>query len=229
MSTDTVRPAVAAVLAHFPWQRAAPAPGQAPVVRPLITGDPDASVHHQGARDLVLPSVLAERTGVAQREGYDRGFAEGEQAGREAARLRTDAHFTRLTATIDELASLRSAMLRTAEQDIVRLAIAISERIVRREIRVNRQALSAMARAAAQKLGDNCLVTIHMNPDDLLAATEGRDTTLDAGPVRLTADVTIPPGGCLVQSAFGTIDLSVNAQIGEIERELLGDAESNLG
>jgi flagellar assembly protein FliH len=173
--------------------------------------------------------VLAERASVAEREGYDSGFSEGVMAGRDAARRLTDAHHARLAATIDELGSLRSAMLHRSEMDIVRLALAIAERIVRREIRVNRPVLLTMAQAAARKLGGNGLVTIQMHPDDLLAATHGRGVAPEDGPLRLTAETTVPLGGCLVQSAFGTIDVGMDAQMREIVRELLGsDAEFDL-
>lgn len=219
MSTNVARPIVPTPVTRFPWQRAESSPE--PAVRPLITGDADAYPRHEGTRDLVLPSVLAERAGVAQREGYDRGFTEGELAGRQAARLQVDVYLSRLATTIEELSSLRSAMLRQSEHDIVRLAMAIAERIVRREVHANRQVLLTMARAAAQKLGDHGVITVLMNAEDLRVVTEGRATP-DDSPIRLAADPAIQPGGCLVQSAFGTIDISLDAQIRELERELLG-------
>jgi len=224
MSTEVDRPIAAAPLTRFPWQGIDSSADRA--VRPLITGDADAYPRHEGTRDLVLPSVLAERVGVAQREGYDRGFAEGELAGHQAARGQIDAHLSRLASTIDQLATLRSAMLRQSERDIVRLAIAIAERILRQEVRVNRQALATMARAAAQKLGDHSVVTVQLNADDLRALTEGGGGTTDDSPVRLVADPAIPAGGCVVHSTFGTIDISLDAQIREIERDLLGGETS---
>jgi len=228
MSTDLARPATGGTIVQFPWQ-ATPISNRAHAVRPLLTDETDVSVRQHGARDLVLPSVLAERASVAEREGYDSGFSEGVVAGRDAARRLTDAHHARLTTTIDELTSLRTAMLHRSEMDIVRLALAIAERIVRREIRINRPVLLTMAQAAARKLGENCLVTIQMHPDDLLAATHGRGPGPEEGPVRLTADTTVPLGGCLVQSAFGTIDVGMDAQMREIVRELLGsDTEFDL-
>jgi flagellar assembly protein FliH len=231
MSTDVAQAGSggsAAELGQFPWQTA-PALRRPPIVRPLLADDADASVHQHGARDLVLPALVTERAGAAEREGYDCGFSEGVLAGREIARQLTEAHLSRLNVTITELSSLRTAMLQRSETDIVRLAIAIAERIVRREIRVNRPVLLTMAQAAARKLGDHGLVTIQMHPDDLLAVTGSRDAAPQDGPVRLSPDAAVPLGGCLVQSAFGTINLGMDAQMREIVRDLLGeDAECDL-
>ncbi len=192
------------------------------VVRPLLTDDGDTSAR---ARDFILPSVVAERANAAEREGYDSGFSEGVVAGRDAARQVTDAHLSRLSQTIEELSSLRTAMFHRSENDIVRLAIAMAERIVRREIRVNRSVLLTMAQAAARKLGDKCMVAVQMHPDDLQAITGSRAASED-GPLRLTPDSSVPLGACFVQSSFGTIDVGMDAQIRELVRELLGtDAE----
>jgi flagellar assembly protein FliH len=179
-------------------------------------------------RELVLPSVIADRAAVAERDGFDRGFAHGEQAAREAERLRTDTQIAKLAGTIAELSSLRAEMLRRAEQDVVRLALAIAERIVRREVQVDRQLLLTMAETAARKLANSPVINIHMHPDDLLSATSGRGAASADGPIRMLADANMAPGGCLVQSVFGTIDVGIDAQMREIARQLLGvEADSS--
>jgi flagellar biosynthesis/type III secretory pathway protein FliH len=220
MSTDAIRPDSAVTLGRFPWQ-ATMAPSRA-IVRPLLTDDGDTSAR---ARDFILPSVVAERANAAERDGYDAGFSEGVIAGRDAARQVTDAHLSRLGQTIETLSSLRTAMFQRSEHDIVRLAIAMAERIVRREIRLDRTVLLTMAQAAARKLGSKSMVAVQMHPDDLQAITGSRASSED-GPLRLTADSSVSLGACLVQSSFGSIDVGMDAQIRELVRELLGtDAE----
>lgn len=224
MSTSVVRYPAGVPVTRFAWQpSAASATAASADVEPFLQTDPDDRSRRLQTRDLVVPSLLDQRSAVAEREGYDRGFKEGERAGQESARIRAEAMLSRLASTIDELSSLRSVMLRKSEHDIVRLAVAVSERIVRREVHTNRDLLVTMARAAASKLGESCVATILMNPDDFTLATSGRGAAWDDGPIRLVADPSLPPGGCLVQSAFGNIDVSVDGQIRELLRGFLGE------
>jgi len=222
MSTSVVLPPSTVAVTKFPWQPSAAVKATV-AVRPFLSTDPESVSCRQSAQDLVLPSLIAQRAASAEREGYDRGFKEGEQAGQESARLRAEAKLLRLSATIDEIASLRTGMLKKSEQDVARLAVAIADRMLHREIGVDRQLLITMARAAARQLGEQGVARILLNPDDFLAVSSQRGSVPDHGPIRCEADATVPPGGCLVQSSFGTIDVSLDAQIREVIRGLLGD------
>jgi flagellar assembly protein FliH len=209
------------ILTRVSWRPPASADGP-DAVRPFFAAEPGPHASSD-TRELVLPSVIAQRAAAAEREGYERGFREGERAGQDAAHVRADAALARLAATIDEVASLRSLMFHRSEQDIVRLAIAIAERVLRRETRANPQLIETMARAAARKFGGHSGVTILMNPDDLAALAASRAASPDDGPIRLKADAAIPSGGCLVQSSLGTIDVSLDSQLGELLDSLLAD------
>ena len=193
-----------------------------PAITPLLT-DPEAASRGPATRDLELPSVIAQRVAAAEREGYDRGYLEGGLAGEAEARQYAAGMLARLTATIDEVSALRTGLLAQTEQDIVRLAIAIAERIVRREVRADPQLLVSVARAAAKQLGDKAIATIRLQPDDYAKAVAQHESTPESGPIRLAADLSLPPGGCVVQSTFGQIDVSFETQIREVLRELLGD------
>lgn len=168
-----------------------------------------------------LPSPSAERVHAIEREAFGKGYGQGERAGEKAAAERTEAMLRRLAATIDEIASLRQGVMRRAERELVRLAVAIAERILRREIDADRELLLVMARVAVERLGENATATIHLNPYDFEAAIARREP--DAGKaVDIVADANIPRGGCLVKSAYGSIDASIDAQIRELSRALLG-------
>ena len=66
------------------------------------------------------------------------------------------------------------------------------------------------------------MATIHLHPEDLRAVAATVTSSATSG-VELAADANLPPGGCLVKSSFGVVDLGVDAQIREIARTLLGD------
>jgi flagellar assembly protein FliH len=168
-----------------------------------------------------LPSPMSERLAAVDRDAFARGFAEGERAGERAASAKLEQMLQRLAATIEEIGALRHDMMHRAERELVRLAVAMAERIVRRQVDLDRELLIVMARVAIDRLGDSTVATVHLNPIDFEAATRGRD--LSSASVQIVGDPAVPRGGCLVKSSFGTIDASIESQVRELSRALLGE------
>ena len=174
-------------------------------------------------RDTPLPPVIADRVAAVERDAYAAGHADGVREGDAAAAARIDALVRRLEQTISEVAGLRTVMVRRTEREIVRLAIAIAERIVHREVSVDRDLMLTMARIAIDRLGDHAAATIHLNPADFDAVSANGDPAPHGGAVKMVADHQVTRGGCLIRSAFGVIDASIDSQVREIARGLLGD------
>jgi len=192
-------------------------PGIRPPIQPIVP--PRISVQQ---RELPLSPPVAERVAALEREAFEKGRLEGERAGESAALSRTEDLLRRLAATIDEIASLRAGMMRRTERELVRLAVAMAERIVRKEVQLDRALLTKMAHVAIERLGESVVATIHLNPIDHEAISARRDESLGQS-VQLVADPAVEPGGCLVRSAFGVIDAGIDTQVREVARALLGD------
>jgi flagellar assembly protein FliH len=199
-------------VAPFAWQLVAEIPELA-TLRPASARPSD--------RDL------DERVATMERDAFAKGYAEGERAGVQAAATRTDAMLRRLAETIEELVSLRGEIVRKSERQTVQLVLAIAERIVQREITLDRSLLIGMARAALDRLGEHGTATIRLNPADLAAIGDGTD--LSGTGVQVTADAVVSRGGCLVQSDFGFMDVSPDAQFRELARVLLTNADASPG
>jgi flagellar assembly protein FliH len=154
-----------------------------------------------------------------ERDAFTKGYAQGERAGAEAAARRGDATLRRLAQTIEELAALRSELVQKTEHQVIDLALAIARRILHRELALDRELLVAMARVALERLGENTSATIRLSPEDYAAI--GASANLgDSGIVRVVADPLVSSGGCMVQSDFGLIDLTLDAQLDEITAAL---------
>ena len=199
--------------------------GPVSIARPIVpTMSPPRPIvpPRPPARELPMPPAVAQRVAALEQEAYARGRAEGERAAEAAAALRLETQVRHLTATIDQIASLRVGMMKKTERELVRLAVAMAERIVRREVRIDRGLLATMAQVAIERLGENVAATIHLHPGDHEAVAARRDPALGQA-IELVADPSVEPGGCLVRSAFGIIDAGIETQIREVARALLGD------
>jgi len=182
----------------------------------------DASVSHGGGVDTAEQHA---RLAALERDAFAKGYEQGERAGAEAAAQRGEAILRRLAQTIEELATLRAEMIHQTERQMVQLALAIARRIVHREVSLNQDLLIAMARVALDRLGDSAQVTVRLNPEEFEATGAARVAQLGSAHVTVVSDSRVPRGGCRVESALGTMDAGVDAQLQEIAYALLGSDE----
>jgi flagellar assembly protein FliH len=159
-----------------------------------------------------------------ERDAFAKGYAQGERAGFEAGSQRAEAMLRRLAQTLDELAGLRSTIIRQTERQMIKLSLAIARRIVLREVAVDGELMLALARVALDRLEARTPATIRLNPED--ATLVGRATETLGNHVTIVADPSITRGGCLVESEFGAVDASVEAQLQEVSRALVGEEMS---
>ena len=133
----------------------------------------------------------------------------------------------RLADTLRELEELRRSMIRQTEQQVVQLGLAIAQRILRKEIAVDQDLMCAMARVALDRLGDAAPATIRLHPDDHAAIQALHGAGWAGTHVTILADPGVSRGGCLVESPFGFIDASVDAQFRVLEQALVAEDRSS--
>lgn len=202
-----INPSESAVVS-FAWDGLVRAARQAPLID--VMADPAA------------PASAPAQFAAVQSEAYARGFEEGERAGAETGGQRADVMLARLTQTVEELAGVRAQMIRQTERQMVELALAVARRIIHREVSLDRDLLIAMARVALDRLGESATITVKLHPEDFAATSAARVSRTMGTCVTVLEDPRLERGACLVESDLGTIDVSVDAQIEEVARALLG-------
>ena len=221
MSPSARRLSSTVITNRFAWQ-GEPREAAAPIL-PVLRSSAGHGVTPVAPALRDLPSPSVERAETLEREAYARGYADGQQAGEQAAGQRIDAMASQVATAIGELAAVRGALMRRSERDLVRLAVAMAERVLRRAVDVDRELLAVMARVAIERLGESAAATIHLNPIDHEIIVSRHTPDLGKS-VELVADPAVARGGCLVRSTFGTIDTGIDSQVRELSRALLGDA-----
>src|SRR5262245_17114959 len=168
------------------------------------------------ARDLTV-SAAAEAVRIrddAAREGLERGQAEGrEQARREESQKLGES----IRRILDEVDRHRNRLATEAERDVVRLAVAIAEKIVKAEIKRGTPVAENNLRAALRRAVRGHGLEIRLHPEDAARLRSAAETG-----ATILADPSVSPGGCVVRSGVGSVDLDIRTQLDEIERGLLG-------
>ena len=171
----------------------------------------------------LLEQARGERDAIAEA-----ARSEGREAGREEGIARVDAEInellTLLHGLIEAVREDRDRFLRSAEPELVRLALGAAERVVHHEIAQYDQFVVETVRAAlARAVGRND-ITIRVNPDDMEVMRAYRERLLAAGDfehLRLIEDQRVDRGGAMLESDSGTIDAKITTQIREVRGALV--------
>lgn len=135
---------------------------------------------------------------------------------------------TALSAALSELRSARDEYLAQVEREVVRLALAIAERILRREAQVDPLLLAGGVRAALGRLAASTAVRLRVSAEQQEMWAEML-RLMPGLPIRpeVVADKEMGSGDVAIETEVGMVDLSLRAQIGEIERGLLDRASAS--
>lgn len=198
----------------------------------------------EAARLIAQARAAAEQQGAQVREQmHAQGLAEGRAAGFE--RARQDAATSALNearAGLERLAQAlthaaqnfereKRAMLAAAEAGVIRLALAVAERVCKTQAAASSAAALANARQALELVAHEHDPVLHVNPADLAAAQAGLPEWLaqlqPLEHVQIVADERVGPGGCAVRTRTGTLDATLDVQLDRVAAALLaGDVDA---
>lgn len=185
------------------WKPAAQLPARAPASRgaaPAGGTGPGDSAAHQAQLD----------------EAYRRGFHEGEAAGRAAV----EAAVQNLAHAVESLAAARPRARREAEEDLLRLAVAIARRILHRELSVDPEAVAGLIRAALDKMQSQEIHRVRVHPDLEQPVRQALERMAAGRNVQVAADRARQLGDVIFETERGSLDASVETQLQEIGRGL---------
>lgn len=173
----------------------------------------------------------------ARRDAFAIGLAEGRETGEVQVREQTwsqtlsekraavDALITALSHLLDEFEQRKHNLLAQAESGLIRLAIEIAGRVCKRDIATHGETVANNVRAVLEMVRNDNDVEIRLNPADFsLVEALAADFLEKSGRiqhVRLHADDALNPGACLLRSAAGEIDASIDTQLERVAEALL--------
>ncbi len=174
-------------------------------------------------RAIELITDAAVQAGEIEEDGRKAGFAQGQQDGRDAASAELDDMLTTMRGLVDVARAERHKIIEGAEPEIIRLAMALAEKIVHQQITIDKDVVVSMARAAITRLVNRETVTVRVNPADIETIREHKDKMIansDIEHLRLVEDLRVDRGGVVMETESGTIDAKVATQLKEARRVL---------
>ncbi len=186
-----------------------------------ITGGTPCSGQHPQTNDRTADHAEELRQALAS--GREQGLEEGRQHEREsqaAALKAAEAQRKQQVLTlVREFAAERERYLAVVEKEVVKLALAIAARILRREAQMDPLLLTGAVRVALGQLSGDTGVRLRVPPAEISLWQES---------VALFPNLAVKPqvlpgegmriGDCAIETELGSVDLGIRSQLGEIER-----------
>ena len=190
--------------------------------------------------DEIEKAAYDEAKTKGHKEGYDCGYAEGyadgenksltdyqERLQQEADKITKDAFQTLMPAletAIEKLVAAENVFLSRWEEGAIQVTAAIAHQAISRELPNMIDVPLQLLREALELAVGSVRLKIHMNANDVEALRQEVDTLITkiapAAETEVIADIRVSPGGCYLETTYGTIDQRIDSRLERIVSEL---------
>lgn len=212
---------------------------QSPPVRPFAwpavqTAPPvEAAPHQLDHARMALADSAAENARLRQqveelsqalesreRIGFEKGFAEGQNKGKQESNEQLRPVLERMSRSIADAAMLRARLRMESEADLIRLCAAIAHRILKREVQMDPPMLEGIVQAALARAGSAEVFKVRAHPAHADAIRTHLSKLGVPESVRVEPAALLEEGALIIETSGGQIDASMSTQIAEVERGL---------
>jgi flagellar assembly protein FliH len=179
---------------------------------PLEASDPPP----RDAMARILAQAMADGERIresARAEGYEQGRAAGHEQGMAEIANAAGA----LGEAVRAVEGLRVETVQTVEKDSIKLAIALSNKILMGALQARPELVVEVVQGALRRISDRRTITVLVNPADLevVKGAVGRLTGQGSGVevCDVQADERVEPGSAVVRTGEGEVDAGVYTQL----------------
>ncbi|MBD2845289.1 flagellar assembly protein FliH [Paenibacillus sp. IB182496] len=162
---------------------------------------------------------------TAKHEGYEQGREEGIAQGEAENAASWEASLTESRQLLEQARRTREQIIQEAEPFLLELSCAIAAKIIGRELEQDTSLALELIRKSLARRHEQGLITVCVAPSQLAFVQAARDelaAVVDSqAQLQILPDAAIQDQGCVIRSAYGSIDARIDTQLEEIKRELM--------
>jgi flagellar assembly protein FliH len=209
------------------WESSEEAASQSPEEANLNAKNKAGEAQLHGEFELRLAEEKLQAFEAGREQGRQQGLQEAEKAQAAAQSAAQSERVRQAAGLLDKFAQERDRYLRAVEHEVVKLALAVAARILRREAQMDPLLLTGAVRVALGQLSASTQVRLCVPSAelDLWAEAIALVPRLAVKPV-VAAGEGMLLGDCEIETEMGSVDLGIRAQLGEIERGFFDRAGS---
>jgi flagellar assembly protein FliH len=129
--------------------------------------------------------------------------------------------------------TVKDQIIHESEPFLIELSCSIAERIISHQLTIQPEWIHDLVQKVLSRRKEKGIITLCVSPkhfDYIFSAREELATSIDSqAELQILPDSTVIDDGCVVRSAFGSIDARIDTQLNEIKSALLHMAVSDEG
>lgn len=163
----------------------------------------------------------------AYRRGLEQAVVEAEKKAEDKYQVLFRDEAKKITQLVEAIETSYSDIVRKAENSLVKLALDVAKKIVRQECSSQEKIVTNMVKEGLSRIGDKVEVRVRVNPAQLPVIKKYRDSLQSEiegiKEFEVIADSGVTPGGCVIETESGSLDLRIEKQFSEIKENLTGE------
>ena len=189
----------------------------------LLSAAREKVAHVLGKADEEAKQIIAkarERYEGAHQDGYEQGYREGYEKAYRDAREKVDAEAVNIRDAAWEMLrsteAERKNTLLVVEEEVLALAVQIAEKLVAKQLDINRDTVLNIVQEALRLLADRDSFIVIANSTEVEMIRQNKDMFMqlltEGARLKIIGDPDIRPGGCRVETERGQVDATLESR-----------------
>ncbi|RRJ65354.1 flagellar assembly protein FliH [Paenibacillus oralis] len=158
-------------------------------------------------------------------EGFSQGFEEGKIQAELTTKAKIDEMMREAGAVLQQAYIEKERIIQEAEPFLVELSCAIAEKVIDKQLSVDPDYTLELVKKSLARKREQGVLTLCVSPAHFAfvqAAREELSLAIDSqAELQILPDPTVKDRGCVIRSAFGSVDARIDTQLTEIKKELV--------
>lgn len=161
----------------------------------------------------------------SRQSGYEAGYREGLQQAEAEVAARYDGMLQEARALIEEAHRIKERVISESEPFLVELSVAIAKKIIGEHLAVTPEWTIGHVKRTLERRREKGIITLCVAPAQFAKLQDARaELTLSVdsqAELQIVPDATVDVGGCVVRTAFGSIDARIDTQFSQLKAALM--------
>lgn len=166
------------------------------------------------AESEVSPARLME----VEKQAFEKGYAEGERIGRQMGEQMIGSMVKRYEKSVSDLAVAHRRLVESMEKEAVRLALAVAESIIERELKTDPDVVNALVAVALKRMEGHPEMVLRVSPDDF-EMVKGTVSSINPA-IRIEQANELERGDFMIDTRKTHLDGRMASRIRQIGRSL---------
>ncbi|MGE3760404.1 MAG: FliH/SctL family protein [Pseudobdellovibrionaceae bacterium] len=172
---------------------------------------------HQDKVNAVVLEKLKEVQEKAYQEGYQLGLTEGSEKAFQEGKSDLVDRMRSIESILKSIENLKKNLLIDNEANLIQLLFLVAKKMALRDLEENRDAVKQILSDILGEMQKDEQLIVRLNAEDLLfiegLQEKSKEKIESLERVKFIVEDSIKPGGCMIESEYGTVDATIEERV----------------